>query len=71
MKKIMQNPQAEWDDFAITQILRPADSRLSTSVMGRSIRTARWRYNDWGEGAQGEELYDHYTDPKEFNNLAP
>ncbi|MCH2205263.1 MAG: sulfatase [Lentisphaerales bacterium] len=70
MKKIMQNPQAEWDDFAITQILRPADSRLSTSVMGRSIRTARWRYNDWAEGAQGAELYDHYTDPKEFNNLA-
>ena len=38
--------------------------------MGRSIRTKRWRYSDWDEGKQGVELYDHYTDPMEFNNLA-
>ena len=38
--------------------------------MGRSIRTERWRYTDWEEGARGEELYDHYADPMEFNNLA-
>lgn len=70
MKEIMQNPQSQWDDFAITQILRPADKRFSKPVMGRSIRTARWRYTDWNEGEKGEELYDHYTDPMEFNNLA-
>jgi uncharacterized sulfatase len=70
MQSIMRNPQAEWDDFAITQILRPADKRLAKPVMGRSIRTARWRYSDWAEGKLGEELYDHFADPMEFNNLA-
>ncbi|MCM8538503.1 MAG: sulfatase [Lentisphaeraceae bacterium] len=70
MKKIMEDPQSTWDDFAVTQVLRPADKRFSSPVMGRSIRTARWRYTDWNEGKQGEELYDHYADPMEFNNLA-
>ncbi len=70
MKQIMLNPQSKWEDFAITQILRPSDSRFSAPVMGRSIRTARWRYSDWNEGSKGEELYDHYADPMEFNNLA-
>ena len=70
MKKIMENPQSTWDDFAITQILRPSDSRFSKPVMGRSIRTDRWRYTDWAEGEKGEELYDHHSDPLEFNNLA-
>jgi uncharacterized sulfatase len=67
---LLEDPIAEWDSYAITQILRPADDRLSTPVMGRSIRTERWRYTDWEEGARGEELYDHYSDPMEFNNLA-
>ena len=34
---------------------------------GESIRTARYRYNRWGDA--GEELYDHQNDPKEFTNL--
>ena len=38
--------------------------------MGCSIRTERWRYTEWAEGASGRELYDHYGDPMEFNNLA-
>ena len=52
------------------QVLRPADDRLKDPVMGRSIRTERWRYSDWGEGKYGEELYDHFADPMEFKNLA-
>ncbi|MCM8527409.1 MAG: sulfatase [Lentisphaeraceae bacterium] len=70
MKEIMEIPTAKWKDFAITQILRPKDSRLLTPVMGRSIRTPRWRYSDWAEGKSGVELYDHFSDPNEFNNLA-
>ena len=38
--------------------------------MGRSIRTERWRYSDWAEGKSGIELYDHFADPLEFENLA-
>ncbi len=55
---------------AITQILRPADSRLAQPVMGCSIRTPRWRYTEWAEGREGAELYDYHADPMEFQNLA-
>lgn len=67
---LISEPGADWDGYAITQILRPADDRLETPVMGTSIRTDRWRYTDWAEGAEGVELYDHWADPMEFDNLA-
>ena len=67
---MLDNPLAKWDGHAITQVLRPADQRLAKPVMGRSIRTGRWRYTDWAEGNSGVELYDHAGDPMEFNNLA-
>jgi iduronate 2-sulfatase len=38
--------------------------------MGRSVRTDRWRYTEWGGGKLGVELYDHKTDPSEYYNLA-
>lgn len=67
---LLHDPNAEWDGSAITQILRPADDRLDKPVMGRSIRTDRWRYTEWAEGEKGVELYDHWADPMEFDNLA-
>ena len=70
LQSLLQNPIAPWDGYAITQVLRPADKRLPEPVMGRSIRTERWRYSDWGEGKHGVELYDHHADPMEFDNLA-
>ncbi len=70
LKPLLVDPLAVWNGFAVTQILRPADDRLSEPVMGCSIRTERYRYTEWGEAKHGVELYDHHTDPEEFNNLA-
>ena len=67
---LLREPTADWNGAAVTQILRPADDRLPTQVMGCSIRTARWRYTEWAEGASGVELYDHRSDSMEFRNLA-
>ena len=40
------------------------------SYLGRSVRTARWRYTEWDDGRRGVELYDHERDPAEWHNLA-
>lgn len=70
LRPLLQDPLAAWDSYAVTQVVRPADSRLSQPVMGASIRTERYRYTEWGGGAFGRELYDHHSDPGEFHNLA-
>ncbi|SDM61124.1 sulfatase [Kriegella aquimaris] len=64
---LLENPKQKWEGTAFTQILRPGDDEPFT---GRSLRTDRWRYTDWNKGELGTELYDHSTDPEEFNNLA-
>jgi iduronate 2-sulfatase len=70
IRQLLNDPAQKWDHPAITQILRPADDRLPTQVMGRTIRTERWRFTEWNEGANGLELYDHEKDPLEHTNLA-
>jgi len=70
LSPLLTDPLAAWNGFAVTQILRPADDRLSRPVMGCSLRTERYRFTEWAEGAEGTELYDHHADPGEFNNLA-
>lgn len=39
-------------------------------ILGRSIRTDRWRYTEWDGGKAGVELYDHRNDAGEYHNLA-
>lgn len=40
------------------------------SYQGRTVRTERWRYTEWDGGRRGVELYDHDSDPHEWQNLA-
>lgn len=61
--KLLKDPKSEWEKAAYTQVRR-------NTLMGRSVRTERWRYTEWDEGKAGVELYDHDTDPQEFTNLA-
>ena len=43
--------------------------KLRVQYPGASVRTDRYRYNEWG-GPEQAELYDHETDPRELRNLA-
>ena len=46
-------------------------SALTQYSSGYSLRTARYRYTEWGrDGAGGAELYDRDRDPEELVNLA-
>jgi uncharacterized sulfatase len=60
---LLDDPSQAWKEAAFTQVRRG-------ELMGRSVRTTRWRYTEWGDGRQGRELYDHTTDPGEYRNLA-
>jgi uncharacterized sulfatase len=63
LRPLLEDPNANWTDAAYTQVRRG-------DIMGRSVRTARFRYTQWDEGRAGTELYDHDADPKEYSNLA-
>jgi uncharacterized sulfatase len=39
-------------------------------MLGRMVKTEKWRYIEWDNGLQGCELYDQVSDPIEYNNLA-
>ncbi len=64
---LLRNPAAEWTHPALTQVLRGTGE---AAFMGYSVRTDRWRYIEWGDGAKGAELYDEAGDPNELKNLA-
>ena len=69
---LIKNPNEKWDKPAYTQVQRiiNRDKPDQKIIMGRSVRTERWRYNEWDEAKMGVELYDHQNDPGEFINLA-
>jgi uncharacterized sulfatase len=64
LQPLLNRPDAAWTKPAITQTYRPGN------IMGYSLRDERYRYTFWDRGAQGEELYDYKSDPKELQNLA-
>jgi uncharacterized sulfatase len=80
LRPLLENPAAEFKSLAVTQVRRgPGRAQgqkqarqqpAAGPVMGYSVRSERWRYIEWDEGRQGQELYDHQADPQEFTNLA-
>ena len=69
-------PPASVSGLSLVPALKSADAAPRTSALtqyanGYSVRTARYRYTEWGDdGALGNELYDHASDPAEMTNLA-
>ena len=76
LKPLLNEPDRAWKNGAFTQVIHAdkggrADGKKGKgTAMGRSVRTERYRYTEWSEGKNGTELYDHQTDPHEWNNLA-
>ncbi len=63
--QLFDNPSLPWKKAAFSQLKR------NSYAEGQSVRTERFHYNAWGINAvDGEELYDHFTDPNEYTNLA-
>jgi iduronate 2-sulfatase len=60
---LLKKPDSAWNRPAYSQVKRG-------QIMGRSVRTERFRYTEWDEGRAGVELYDHQLDPDEFTNLS-
>ncbi len=69
-----KDPHASAKKAAYTQHPRPAYFKDAPEVMGRSVRTVRYRYTEWRDFKTGElvasELYDHERDPLETVNVA-
>lgn len=62
LRPVLEDPAHPGKEAAYTQVNR--------GPVGRSVRTERWRYTEWGErGKAGIELYDHSADPGEYHNL--
>ena len=55
---LLKNPIMDWERPVLTTF----------GYQNHAVRTDRWRYIRYNDG--GEELYDHNTDPNEWNNLA-
>ena len=70
---LLRDPDRPWKRAVFSRYPR---FRLDPDqlVMGRSVRTDRWRYAEWRHRAsgafRGAELYDHDADPEETVNLA-
>jgi uncharacterized sulfatase len=62
-RKLLDDPAARHKDAALTVVKRG-------QVVGRSVRTEKYRYTEWDGGKRGAELYDHAADPGEWVNLS-
>jgi uncharacterized sulfatase len=64
-RPLFRQPNKQWKKAAFTQVQRG-------DIAGKSIRTKRWRYNEWTRDGKIllTELFDHASDPKEYHNIS-
>jgi len=64
---LLNDPARDWDHPAFTQVFRLGKQN---GFHGRSVRTERYRYIEFDNGARGMQLFDEVADPQEYRNLA-
>ena len=76
LSTILQNPQAPFKGFALSQFIRPYSALQNEGkiqTMGYTLRTDRYRYTEWypfkTDSIVARELYDHRNDPGETENI--
>lgn len=71
LRRLLEDPSpADWagPDEALTMVYSGDDHGFDLSKQHWSLRSIRWRYIRYSNGA--EELYDHDRDPHEWTNLS-
>ena len=71
MKGLLENPKiGDWSgpEVALSLIHSGPDYADDPTMQNYTIRTNRYRYILYNTGQ--EELYDHHSDPNEWDNLA-
>lgn len=73
-RAVLNRPQRQWKNAAFTAQPVRGNWDQGGTVIGRSMRTHRYRYTAWMDRASGSvvarHLFDHESDPLETNNLA-
>ena len=77
LKPLIADPNRAWKPAVFSQYPRAREGnrhRGHGDIMGRAVRTDRYRYVQWQEWETkrvvARELYDHERDPHEMHNIA-
>lgn len=60
---VLKNPESEFRSEVRAIVGRG-------KMLGKTVKTRKWRYTEWDDAQNGIELYDQQNDPMEYNNLA-
>jgi uncharacterized sulfatase len=70
LRPLLDDPTRKWDRVVTyTVVGRGKGQAGKGSMLGRTVRSDRYRYTEWGS-PKDAELYDHEKDPHELTNLA-
>lgn len=65
IQPLLANPELPGKGYAFSMV-----ARGKSNMIGRSVKTAKWRYTEWDQGKEGVELYDTEKDPNENHDLS-